>query len=160
VRSRLTPAQALFFGTLTVGVLDLLDAIVFYHFRGVAPIRIPQSIAAGLLGRTAAAQGGLQTAALGVLLHFFISFAVVLVYFRASRLVPFLVRHPWRSGALYGVIVYGIMTFIVVPRSAVGGGVPPLPVAINGILIHIFGVGLPAALFARASSGSDLYFPK
>jgi hypothetical protein len=140
-------------GTLTVGVLDLVDAIVFfYFFRGVAPIRIPQSIAAGLLGPAAARSGGWQTAALGTLLHFFIAFSVVFVYYRLSLRVPFLVRHPWRCGALYGVIVYGIMNFVVVPLSASGGGgIPPLPIAVNGLLIHIFGVGLPAALFTRAT---------
>jgi len=30
-------------------------------------------------------------------------------------------------------------------------GTPPLPVVVNGVLIHMFGVGLPAALFARAA---------
>jgi hypothetical protein len=148
---RLSPARALLFGTLTVGVLDLLDAIVFFHFRGVAPIRIPQSIAAGLLGR-AAFQGGIQTAAIGVLLHFFIAFCVVAFFYRASRLVPFLVRHPWRSGALYGLLVYAFMNLVVIPMSATGGGgIPPLPIALNGILIHILGVGFPSALFARAA---------
>jgi hypothetical protein len=149
---RLSPARALLFGTLTVGVLDLLDAIVFFSFRGVAPIRIPQSIAAGLLGRTAAFQGGMQTATIGVLLHFFIAFCVVYFFYRASQWVSFLVRHPWRCGALYGVMVYAFMNLVVIPLSASGGGgIPPLPIALNGILIHIFGVGLPAALFARAA---------
>lgn len=152
-RAPLTPAAALALGTLAVGALDLLDAIVFFHFRGVAAIRIPQSIAAGLLGR-AAYQGGLGTAALGVLLHFFIAFSVVAVYYRISLRIPFLVRHPWRMGALYGLIVYAVMRFVVVPMSAAGAGAPPpLAVVLNGILIHVFGVGMPAALFVRAAVG-------
>jgi hypothetical protein len=31
-----------------------------------------------------------------------------------------------------------------------------MPVFLNGILIHVFGVGLPAALFARAAARADL----
>ena len=44
--------RALLYGALAVGVFDLLDALVFFGLRGVSPIRIPQSIAAGLLGRS------------------------------------------------------------------------------------------------------------
>ena len=37
----LTVGRALLYGTLTVGVLDILDAIVFFGLRfGVPPIRI------------------------------------------------------------------------------------------------------------------------
>jgi hypothetical protein len=54
--------------------------------RGTRPgsIRIRQSIASGLLGRHAFA-GGWQTAALGVLLHFFIAFVIVLVFVLVAR---------------------------------------------------------------------------
>jgi hypothetical protein len=38
----------------------------------------------------------------------------------------------------------------VLPLSNAGRGPFVLPVVINGVLIHMFGVGLPAALFARA----------
>ncbi len=45
-------------------------------------------------------------------------------------------------------------SYVVVPLSAAGGrgGSPPLPVLVNGLLIHAFGVGLPSALFARAAA--------
>ena len=66
----LSPGRANLYGTLVVGALDLIDAIVFFGLRGVRPIRTFQSIAAGLLGR-AAFQGGLATALLGAFLHFF-----------------------------------------------------------------------------------------
>jgi hypothetical protein len=143
--------RALLYGTLAVGVLDILDAFVFFFLRsGVRPIRILQSIAAGLLGR-ASFTGGWRTATLGLALHFFIAFVIVLVFMMASRSLPWLRRHAVAAGLLYGVAVYLTMTFIVVPASAAAGGVPALPVAINGVLIHMFGVGLPAALAARAA---------
>jgi hypothetical protein len=146
---RISPGRALLYGTLAVGVLDLLDAFIFFGVRsGVQPTRIMQSIAAGLLGR-ASFSGGWPTALLGLALHFLIAFVIVLVFLTASRRLPALRRHAVLAGLLYGIAVYLTMTFVVVPLSAAGGRLPPLPVAINGVLIHMFGVGLPAALAAR-----------
>jgi hypothetical protein len=151
----LSPTRAIVLGTLVVGVLDGLDAIVFFGLRsGVTPIRIFQSIAAGLLG-PAARQGGLGAAVLGVCLHFFISFVVVATYYVVSRRARILTDRAVIFGLLYGVAVYFVMSRIVVPLSAAaGGGTPPLPVLVNGILIHALGVGLPSALFARAAAPS------
>lgn len=154
-RAPLTPAQALLFGTLTVGTLDILDAFLFwYFFRDVSPTRILHSIAAGLLG-PASFEGGGPTAALGLLLHFFIAFMVVLTYFLAGRRLPSLVRRPLLYGPLYGLAVYGVMNFIVVPLSAANSVPPSAPVLINSLLIHALGVGLPSALFARAASPGE-----
>jgi hypothetical protein len=149
--ARLPWGRALLFGTLAVGVLDILDAMVFFGLRGVQPIRILQSIAAGLLGR-GAFSGGWRTAALGLALHFFIAFVVVLVFMLASRRVRALTRNPIVFGLAYGLAVYLVMNLVVVPASASGGARawPAWPVALNGVLIHMFGVGLPAALAARA----------
>jgi hypothetical protein len=140
--------HAILYGTLAVGILDLLDAFVFFGLRGVAPILIPQSIASGLLGR-AAYDGGFGTAALGVLLHFFIAFGIVTTYVLASRRWPTLARRPFIYGPLYGILVYGVMNLIVVPLSAAVVGSKTLPVVVNGLLIHMLGVGLPGALAAR-----------
>jgi hypothetical protein len=154
----LGPARALVYGALVVGALDLLDALVFFGLRsGAPPMRIFQSIAAGLLGRPAAVQGGVATAALGVALHFFIATCVVVTFYLASLRLPVLVRHAVIAGLLYGLAVYGVMNYIVIPLSAIGGRGPfVLPVFINGLLIHAFGVGLPAALFVRAARGFRL----
>src|SRR4029450_10370792 len=81
----LNPGRALLYGTLAVGILDGLDAIVFFGLRsGATPVRIFKGIAVGLLGR-AALSGGWPTVVLGVLLHFLVAFGVVLVYLLASR---------------------------------------------------------------------------
>lgn len=153
MRTSLTRAQALLFGTLTIGVLDALDAFVFFGLRGVSPIRILQSIASGVLGR-AAYQGGIQTALLGALLHFVIAFGIMATYYVTSRFVSVLARRPWLFGPLYGIAAYAVMNLVVVPLSAavVGSGPTPPAVLANGLLIHMFGVGLPSALFTRAAS--------
>jgi len=150
---RLSGRQAVFFGTLVVGTLDALDAIVFFGLRsGAQPIRIFQGIAFGLIG-PAARTGGLKTAALGVFLHYVIAFGIVLTYFLVSRRVRLLTRHPVICGLLYGIVAYAVMNLVVLPLSKVGGPTMPAPpVLANGLLIHMFGVGLPSALFARAAS--------
>ena len=143
--------MALLYGTLAVGMLDIADAFVFFWFRsGVQPTRILQSISAGLLGREAAVAGGLRTASLGLALHFFIAFMVVLTYHLASRFLPILRTHAVVCGILYGIAVFAVMNFVVLPLSAAPPrGVPAGAVLVNGLLIHAFGVGLPAALTAR-----------
>lgn len=144
-----TVGRALTTGTLTVGILDILDAFIFFGLRGVKPVSILQSIASGVLGR-ASYQGGMRSAALGLLLHFVIAFGVVATYLIVTRLVPALNRRPLVYGMLYGIAVYVVMNFVIVPMShaALGAGPTPLIVRANGVLIHMFGVGLPAALVA------------
>jgi len=149
----MTRTRAILSGGLVVGILDGLDAVIFFGLRGVRPIRIFQAIASGLLGR-AAFTGGLRTAFLGVLCHFFIATGIVAVYFAASRKIEVMRRQPVASGIAYGVIAYVVMNYVVIPLSAVTpGGPKPLPVVVNGLLIHMFGVGIPAALAARRADG-------
>jgi len=152
------PARAILFGALTVGVLDGLDAVIFFGLRGVAPHRIFQAIASGLLGRSSF-QGGVATVALGVLLHFTVALGIVTTYLLASRRLPSLARRPFVWGPLYGVAAYLVMNYVVIPLSAVTRGTPPLPVIVNGVLIHMFGVGLATALFARAAAHASEPLP-
>jgi hypothetical protein len=149
-----SPGRAILVGTLIVGTLDALDAIVVFGLRGATPGQIFRGIAAGLIGRPAAAQGGLDAALLGVALHYFIAFGIVSVYYLASGALPFLARHPFRYGPIYGVLVYFFMNLVVIPLSAVGPGRSIVLnwLFVNGILIHIFGVGLPSALAVAQTS--------
>ena len=140
--------RAIIYGGLVVGILDALDAIIFFGLRsGATPQRIFQSIASGWLGR-ASIQSGMRTAALGVFFHFLIAFTVVAAYCFASRQLPALASHPVLYGIGYGLVVYAVMNLVVVPLSNAGKAPFVWPVFINGIAIHMFGVGLPAAWFA------------
>ena len=149
---RLSAAGAAVYGGLAVGVLDLIDAFIFFGLRnGARPMAILHSIAAGVLGRDAARAGGAPAAALGLALHFATALIIASIYLIASRYLGLLRRHWIACGITYGVIAYFVMTYLVVPLSNAGSGTPPvfvLPVFMNGMLIHAFGVGLPAAFFA------------
>jgi hypothetical protein len=149
-------ANALLYGWLTVGTLDFLDAIVFSAIRsGATPVRVFQGVAFGLLGRSTY-QGGLKTFALGVAIHYFIAFCIVAVYFVASRFVPALTDRPWLYGAIYGLGVYAFMNRVVIPLSLIGPQRFVLGPFVNGIVIHMLGIGIPTALFAAASRPRSL----
>lgn len=142
---------ALLRGAGLVGTLDIAFATGFWAIRGVPPMRILQSIAAGVQG-SAAYRGGVSSAALGLGLHYFIAACMVCAFYLASRQWPVLVRFPVPAGCVYGVFLYLVMTRIVVPLSAVPPPRPgPIdwPWVLSSIVVHIVFVALPSVLVAR-----------
>ena len=135
---------------LVVGVLDISSAFVIWWQRGVALRRGLQGIAAGLLG-TRAFEGGLNTAALGLVLHFFVAFVVVSVFYLASRKMRFLTQQPFFSGVLYGIGVYIVMYWIVLP-SAFSTFRHRITNELIELAIHICLIGLPTAFIVRRYS--------
>ena len=146
-------SRAILLGTLIVGTLDAIDAIVFFGLRnGTTPARIFQSIAAGLLGR-ASFSAGLHSTALGVMLHYSVAAGIATTYIVASDWMPVLKRRWVLCGALYGIGAYFFMNLVVIPLSAIGPQRLTLsPPFFNGIFIHILGVGLPTAWLASLVS--------
>jgi hypothetical protein len=141
-------------GGLTAGTFDIVYACSFWALKSNVPAqRILQSVAAGLLGK-ASFEGGTATAALGLALHYFIALSMAAVYYLVARRWPLLGRRPILCGAAYGLLVYAIMNFVVVPLSAAGpGSKDPLWIALS-IAVHVFLIGIPIALFAgRAALG-------
>jgi hypothetical protein len=85
------PAILVLAGGFVAGTLDIAYACIFWALkRGVPATRIFQSVAAGLLGQ-ASFQGGGRTAALGLVLHYFIAMVLIGV----PRAI-----HPARAGAM------------------------------------------------------------
>lgn len=149
---RLTrPIQAVALGGLVAGTLDIVYAMAFWGVQGVPPMRILQSVAAGLLGPEAARGGGATTALLGVALHFGIAFVMAYAYYLASAKIPALTRRPIVCGMLYGLLLYVVMNYVVVPLSAAGGDSSGFNLAwvLCSIAVHVFFVGIPCALAAR-----------
>jgi uncharacterized membrane protein YagU involved in acid resistance len=135
-------------GGLVAGALDMIYACLFWAVKAdLPPTRILQSVAAGLLGE-ASFEGGGATAALGLFLHFLIACTMALTYYLAARRWPVLARRPIPLGIAYGLLLYVVMNFIVVPLSAASpGSRDPTWIALT-VAAHAFLVGLPIAWFA------------
>ena len=140
--------RAAIYGGLVAGALDITYAFIGYGLLGVTPFRILHSVASGWLGR-AAYEGGAATAALGLVSHLFIACLFAAFYVAASRRWRILVERPVISGGLYGLAIFIVMNYVVVPLSAAAGGGPRGIFYPLGLLVHIFLVGVPIALFAR-----------
>ena len=142
-------------GGLVAGALDIGFACVFWWATAdVSPVRIFQSVAAGLLG-DASFRGGTGTAVLGLALHFLIAVCMAAAYAAAAWRWPALVRRPWLYGILYGLLLYVIMNHVVVPLSAASPG-PRAPLWVGlSVAVHGLLVGLAIALAARRAVMSD-----
>lgn len=158
-RLRANAFDTIVYGGLAIGVLDFLDATVFFMtYSGAAFTRIWQGVAAGLLGRETAIAGGWNTAALGIFLHFVIALLVASVYFAGTRISDLLLRWPVVSGLLFGVIAHFVMQWVVIPLSAAGGPTPApfrWPVFLNSVIGHALFVGLPVAMIAAWSTNRN-----
>ena len=147
---RSSPLRAILTAGFVAGALDIIAAFVIYGWLGVSPIRILQSISAGLLGAEAS-RGGLPTAALGLVLQFVIATAAALVYYVASGPLPMLRERPIALGSIYGVVVWIVMNFVVVPMSAVPKRPMNWRLAPLIIFVHIICVGIPIAMVLSRS---------
>jgi hypothetical protein len=152
-RSQALPAIG--WATLIAGVLDISSAFVISSLKGGGPIGVLQGVAAGLVGRESAMNGGLATAGLGLAIHFFIAFVVSAVFYVASRYLVFLTRQPVISGLLYGVVIYGFMYWVVMPL-AYPVVHPSLVRDLTAVCVHMFLIGLPISLIVRRHSVSQL----
>jgi uncharacterized membrane protein YagU involved in acid resistance len=136
---------------LIVATLDIGYASLYWGLKAqVPPQRIFQSVAAGLLGPKSF-QGGAATAALGLALHYGIAMAMAFAYYLMARRWSLLTEHAVPCGLAYGLLLYAVMQYVVLPLSAVKQGNGPkdhLWVTLS-VIVHAVVVGLPIALCVR-----------
>lgn len=133
------------------GTLDIVFACAWWHWRAGTPaVRVFQSVAAGLLGR-ASFGGGAASAMLGLALHFAIATAMAAAYLGAAAIWPALSQRPWLAGIAYGVVLYAVMRYVVVPLSAAPPPSRDPAWVAASVLAHALLVGLPIAWCARAA---------
>ena len=145
-------ADVILGGGLAAGLLDIVNAIVFWRiYNGAEAHVILQAIAAGIQGKAAFA-GGAGSAALGLFLHLFIMCGMAAVYWLACRRWPWMVARPMAAGVAYGFLTWIAMNYVIVPLSR---ALPPPFIAtwfIDGLLAHVLLVGLLFAFVARWSA--------
>ena len=92
-----------------------------------------------------------MTAALGLACHFFVALSAATVFYVASRKLKLLTCHPIFSGTIYGICVYTVMYWIVMPL-VYGPRAFNWSVTIVAILTHIVCVGTPISLMVHRYS--------
>jgi uncharacterized membrane protein YagU involved in acid resistance len=146
------PLAALLRIGLIAGTLDIGENLTFNHFRSVTPGMVFHYIASGLLGMKAF-EMGFDAVLLGVVIHYTIALTWTVIYYLASRKLPVLISRPVISGLLYGVVVYLVMNFIVLPLTGVPHSDKAVTLAsrISNVLALMFCIGLTVALLLRRS---------
>ena len=111
-----TPLKAIIVGGLIAGAFDMSYALIWFSgVKGVPAIKVPQSIAGGLLGK-ATYDGGAATALLGICCHWFIALTWATVFVVvARRFLPVMLRKPIPFGIAYGAWIYFFMNWVVLP---------------------------------------------
>lgn len=141
--------RAVLYGSLVAGAMDLAAAIGINALRGIEPVRVMQSISSGLLGSGAYEQGAVS-ASLGIVLHFAIMGGICAIYYAASRRLSILTERPLVMGALYGMVVYIVMNFVVLPLSAFPHDLAHTLLTVTiGLAPMIVCVGLPISLIVK-----------
>jgi uncharacterized membrane protein YagU involved in acid resistance len=129
------------------GVLDLIAATILIASMGVPPKRMLQTIASAQMGPKAF-EPGKNGAAVGLALHFFIALTASAVYYVASSYLTMLANYAIIAGLIYGILIHLVMTFIVLPMSALRRPFSKT-FFFTQVVIHMFCVGLPIALVVR-----------
>jgi hypothetical protein len=111
--------QALWGGLIVAGADIAFATTLWFTWDTSGFTRVFQTIAVGVLGK-ASFDGGVVTALLGAGLQVFMATMFVVAYTLVSRRAPALLSKPWVYGPLYGVLLYVIMNFVVMPLSRVG----------------------------------------
>jgi uncharacterized membrane protein YagU involved in acid resistance len=99
--------------SVAAGIPDVFAAAALSR---ASPARVLQMIASGVLGEASYSGDGASTA-LGLGLQVAMSFVIALIYNIAFSYVLGIRRSPLISGALYGVVIFVVMNFVVVPLS-------------------------------------------
>jgi hypothetical protein len=107
-------ANAILLSGFIAGTIDIGAAAAI---NGRSPILILHVIAGGILGR-ASLDGGAGVAALGLLLQWGMALTIAAIFVFAARTLDILRRQWPAAGILYGIPVYLVMNFVVVPLSA------------------------------------------
>lgn len=145
----LTPVSGLLWAGLIAGILDIAAVFIYWATQGVMPAGILMAIASSLMG-PAAFSAGWAAVALGLLLHFLVSFVFAGAYVMAGLRISIMLARPVICGLAYGALAKLIMDYIVVPlsRAEFSAGSPTLAQMLLSWFIHIVLFGLPIALVA------------
>ena len=130
------------------GLLDMTSAYI--SFGRYMPI----GIAGGIVG-AAGRHRSVGQYILGLCIHYFIAFSAAAVYCLVSKKLDFLREHFIVCGIVYGIVFFLFMQLVVLPLSAYHAMGPyQYRGLVQGLLAHIFLIGLPISISLRTLSRS------
>jgi hypothetical protein len=107
---------AILSGGFIAGTFDIGAAALFNWLN---PIFVLQIVARGVLGKDSFSQGAFS-ASLGMILQWAMSLLIAAIFVFAAARLPVLRRRWIAAGLAYGVVVFFVMNYVVVPLSMVG----------------------------------------
>jgi hypothetical protein len=148
-------SRAIIIATVIAGTLDILSAFVYAIMANGTPLGVLSGIGGAIVDREAFANPYILPA-IGLALHFGIMLVMATVYLLAASRIPLLNRMPLLSAIGYGLILWGVMYWIVLPQRwptmfPVDPRLDPKGFA-EDLFSHIALVGLPIALVARSAT--------
>ena len=144
-----TTGAAIAWGGLVAGTVDIAAASLI---NMIDPLVILRAIASGLLGRAAFA-GGLPVSLLGLVLQWAMSLLIAAIFVLAAQRLAWM-RQRWvAAGLAYGVVVFVVMEFVVVPLSAAKNPHFTAVSLLENVLAMLL-YGLIIAFFARRVRGA------
>ena len=148
-------SRAIVTATLTAGSLDIAAAMALTAVRGRPIGGMLRTVASGPLGGGVRDMGAAGAFA-GLLVHYALMAMMVTAFAIAADRMPELRRKPLRLGIAYGVLLYLVMYWIVIPLRW-----PPETFSVTAsevlvpLSIHIALVGIPIALIVARMRSSE-----
>ncbi|MEO7026713.1 MAG: hypothetical protein ABI056_04080 [Caulobacteraceae bacterium] len=151
-RRRRNVLGAILAGGFTAATLDFFAAMLIYH--GTAS-GVAKAVARGWFGEGAKA-GGTNIEVVGMASHWGILLTAASIFVLTSLRFPVLRHRAWITGPLFGICIYGVMHYVIVPLSAVHRVINPKGFQfMDEFAGHMLVIGLPIALWSRAILGED-----
>jgi hypothetical protein len=145
------PLLAILVGGFVAGTLDIGAAALI---NMIDPRVILRFIAGGVLGK-AALQGGPAVAWLGLFLQWGMSLVIAAIFVLAALRLRWLIARPVPAGLVYGVVVFVVMNYVVMPLSAWHRINHFTPASLAWNLLAMLVYGLIIAICARRFVGAS-----
>ena len=148
--------RAIVTGVAVSGSLDLLSAFAFSAVKGVGPIRVLQSVAAGPFGDPLLQASSVPVALAGLIVHYALMTVMVSIFVLAALKLRFILAKPLLWGIVYGFGIYLVMYWIVLPLRwpALFPRTGLWDVG-NALFSHLVCVGLPMGFVVNRALKSD-----
>jgi hypothetical protein len=138
-----SPLKTSIYAGLIAGTVDIGAACTINQ---IGPVPILRFIASGLLGTPLAHEPWVYC--VGLILQWIMSIIIAAIFVFAASKIPALLRRWAAAGIAYGIVVYFVMTFVVVPLSRARSGHVTMTSFIENLLAMIL-FGLIVAYIAK-----------